>query len=689
MKFKINIYNKKQGTIPLYGSSIWVTENDFRKLCESAGIENYDAQNIYICIKCDHIAAPFTIYSRVCSTKDAIVQQGSLWIHNSLISKRIFVNQGQEIEVTVVEIQQFPVAENVTIKLQPEEVKKWSTEDVDFAQRYYRSQNQIVYIDQPIHLLSQRKENIIGVSEAIFPGNKNNKEGLCRINSLTKISFTGLPDNLSKEVDLSDIGGLPEVINRIRSIIQIPLNYSEYLEYFGTSRPRGLLLYGPPGNGKTMIARAIAKSMGADFVEINITDTRKGIVGEGEAKLRAKFAEAESRGNGIIFIDEIDSISQARTDKSAGHEVSIVGTLLSLMDGIGSSNVFVIGATNRPDAVDPALRRTGRFDLEIEIPLPNLTAREDILLKHIPISKKSLFTEAISNNFIKRLAELTSGYSGSDIKALYREAVMNAIREHIIFSEDTGKYSIKSQPTEILLEPRHFLDVISNNVPSALRGLELRKEVVDWDNLLALDAEKLQMESLHARLALISNFNNSRLLTRPSFANILITGERGTGKHTFISSFAKHFEYEMFELDFISLCAMDIAEAYRTIDIIFSKCRQITPSVMVLSNIDKVQSPSVYIHKIMNEMNRIANHLQIFMVCICEDESLNNYLKVYKGFMTHLNFNKDEQHIKKCISAKYDLQESAIISYKRIGETLSQIHEYYVLYNIIKSIRHE
>ena len=685
MKFNINIFNKKQGTIPLYGSYVWVTENDFRELCKSANIENYNAQNIYICIKCNHIAAPFTIYSRVCSTNDDVVQQGTLWIHNSMISKRIFVNQGQEVDVTVIDIQEFPVAESVSIKLQSDEVKKWSSDDVDFATRFYRSQNQIVFIDQPIHLLSQRKDNVIGVAESTHPINKKNNEGLCRINHLTKIAFHGLPENLSKEVDLSDIGGLPDVIDRIRSIIQIPLNYSEYLDYFGTSRPKGLLLYGPPGNGKTMIARAIAKSMGADFVEINITDTRKGIVGQGEAKLRAKFAEAESRGNGVIFIDEIDSISQARTDNSAGHEVSIVGTLLSLMDGLGSSNVFVIGATNRPDAVDPALRRTGRFDLEIEIPLPNLAAREDILLKHIPIANRALFAESITNQFIKRLAELTSGYSGSDIKALYREAVMNAIREHIVFCEDTGKYFMESQPSNIVLEPKHFLDVVASNVPSALRGLELKKEVVDWDNLLALDAEKLQMESLHNKLTLVNNLNSSNLLTRPSFANVLITGERGTGKHTFISSFARHFEYEMFELDFISLGAMDITEAYRTIDVIFSKCRQITPSVIVLSNIDKVQSPIVYIHKVLNEMNRIAKHLQIFMVCICEDESLNEYLKVYKGFSTHLNFNKDDQYIKKCLSVKYELPESSIVSYKRIGEALSEIHEYYTLNKSIKS----
>lgn len=681
MNFKINKYNKKQGTIPLFSSSVWVTENDFRLLCESANIENYNAQNIYICIKCNHIAAPFTIYSRVYYTNDDIVKQGTLWIHSSLISKRIFVNQSQEIEVTIIDVSQLPIAENVAIKLQPEDVKKWSSDDVDFATKFYRSQNQIVFVGQPIHLLSQRKDNVIGVAEAIFPGNKKNNEGLCRINNLTKVTFDGLPDNLSKEVDLSDIGGLPNVIDRIRSIIQIPLNYSEYLEYFGTSRPRGLLLYGPPGNGKTMIARAIAKSMGADFVEINITDTRKGVVGQGEAKLRAKFAEAELRGNGVIFIDEIDSISQARTDRSAGHEVSIVGTLLSLMDGLGSSNVFVIGATNRPDAVDPALRRTGRFDLEIEIPLPNLAAREDILLKHIPIANRALFNDSVSTNFIKRLAELTSGYSGSDIKALYRETVMNAIREHIVFCEDTGKYSMESQPSDIVLEPRHFLDVVSNNVPSVLRGLELRKVVIGWENLIALDEEKKRMETLHNKLEFVSNNNNSNLLTRPSFANVLITGERGTGKHTFISSFARHFEYEIFELDFISLCAMDITEAYRTIDVMFSKCRQITPSVMVLSNIDKVQNPSVFIHKVINEMSRIAKHLQIFMVCICEDESLNEYLKVYKGFATHLNFNKDEQYVKECLSVKYELTGLAGISYKRIGEALSEIHEYYIFNN--------
>lgn len=227
----------------------------------------------------------------------------------------------------------------------------------------------------------------MGEVESIYPKNEN-KNTLYRITEDTKIHFLGLPANRQKSIDFSQIGGLQNVINRLREIIQIPINSPELLGRFGIKSPKGMLMYGPPGNGKTMVARAVAYSMGSSFITIEGPELMSKYVGVGEQRLREKFEEAESKGNCIIFIDEIDSITSKRSEDSAEYQVSIVATLLNLMDGMTSnSKVFVIGATNRLNAIDPALRRPGRFDLEFEVPLPNTSARYDILTKYIKLEK--------------------------------------------------------------------------------------------------------------------------------------------------------------------------------------------------------------------------------------------------------------------------------------------------------------
>lgn len=685
MKLSLKTYTKSSfhnNRLPDDTMAVWVSEVDMKRMCYDTHIQDFKYQKVHIEIVCKHIVAPFTMYSRICDCQvSGIVDEGELWIPKDMISKNVFANQGQEVEVRVIDINELPAAASITIQLNPEQVVKWSQEEVDNAIREYRSHNDIAYVGQRIFIKPGTKQYTIADAVSIFP-HSDKKNQAYRIDKKTQIVFEGLPENLTKVIELSDVGGLNDVVDKIRCMIQIPLNYPEYMEHFNAQRPKGLLLYGPPGNGKTMIAGAIARSMGAAFIEINITDIRKGTVGQGEAKLREKFAEAESRGNGVIFIDEIDSVASMRSDSSAGHEISIVGTLLGLMDGLNKdSKVFVIGATNRPDAVDPALRRTGRFDIEIEIPLPNLAAREDILLKYISIENKTLFHPNVDRNFVKRLAELTSGYSGSDIKALYREAAMSAIREQLKQNSKTEKYEIAVAPTDIVLEQRHFIEVVRNNVPSALRGLEMRKDTTLWENIIALDDEKKRIERLHLNLVKLTEnsgkYGVAEPLVRPSFSNILLTGKRGTGKHTFISAFARRFEYEMFDLDFITLEALETLEAYRKIDLIFSKCRQITPSILVLSNLEKVSDPQKYTHKILNEISKTAKHLQIIVCCIADNQSLNKLLCEYKGFTEHFDFDKPEQHI--YITSKYKDIEIPEYCRGRIGATLAYISEQVLL----------
>ena len=272
------------------------------------------------------------------------------------------------------------------------------------------------------------------------------------------------------------IGGQEKAINELRKMIQLPLNYPEYFDKFGIKPSRGVLLYGPPGNGKTMIARAVAQSFGAAFIEIDLTDALQKYKGVGEYNIGKKFDEAEKRRNAVIFIDEIDAIASIREIDCAQHEISLVGKLLSLMDGIKSKHrVFVIGATNRLYAIDPALRRPGRFDKELEIPQPNAEGRYDILKKYVHLSQSHLFDQSVNDGFLRELAYKSENFSGADISALYTEAVMIAINKQLTLDSD-GKALMNQTVEDIVLTKNDFLEAIEKIKPSIMRSQESEKE---------------------------------------------------------------------------------------------------------------------------------------------------------------------------------------------------------------------
>ena len=276
------------------------------------------------------------------------------------------------------------------------------------------------------------------------------------INKKTEIEFEGMPLNKNHTINFDMIGGQKKVIDELRRIIQLPMNFPEYFAKFDSKPPKGVLLYGPPGNGKTMIAKAVADSLGASFIEIDLTDALQKYKGVGEYNLGKKFEEAEHKKNAVIFIDEIDSIASIRTQDRDGHEVTLVGKLLSLMDGINSTHrVVVIGATNRLYAIDPALRRPGRFDKELEVPMPDYEARLDILYKYVKFEKQELFDSSVNKNFLEQLAMEIDGYSGADIAALYSESVMSAIRKNMHL-EENGKATMLKSIADIVISVDDF-----------------------------------------------------------------------------------------------------------------------------------------------------------------------------------------------------------------------------------------
>lgn len=657
--------------------NVWVVEQDFAAICEGV---DASLGPVFVKIESKELVCPFVMFAKLASTNPNIeLGGGAIWVPKELLPKEVYVNKGAKVEVTLLDIHDIKHADAVTINLPAADVVKWSDDEVKEAERYYRKHNWIVYGAQRVFISPITKDVVIASIDSIFPKSESNIEPYF-VDKNTLVNFEGLPEDRQKVIDFSQIGGLDKVVNRIREIIQIPLTYPEYLTKFGVKPPKGLLLYGPPGNGKSMIARALAKTMGASFVEIDLTDALSKWVGGGERKLKEKFKEAEQRGNGIIFIDEIDSLAQIRKEDNEGYEVTLVGTLLSLMDGINStSKIFVIGATNRLNAIDPALRRPGRFDLEIEIPLPDLQAREDILSKYIKLEKDNLFDETVNQHFISSLAEMTNGYSGADLSSLYREAVMVAIREQLSIDNVTGKVNMLKASEEIRVSSYDFYKAMKTIVPTTLRGLEVRQYDCSWDDLLALDAEKAQMEALHLQLGKFSKNDGVRM--RPSFSNVLVTGAKGTGKHTFVSAFSKQFGYEIVELDFIYLESMDKAQAFQHIDNMFVKCRQISPSILVLNNLDKVEQREKYFAKVLNEINRINRHLMILVFCLCEDSTIQNDLYGYKAFGTHFDFDKDEQVVLKAVETAFGKIEVPDYCNKRIGELISMVQEKQLLGN--------
>ncbi|RLG78801.1 MAG: AAA family ATPase, partial [Thermoprotei archaeon] len=276
-------------------------------------------------------------------------------------------------------------------------------------------------------------------------------------------------------VTYEDIGGLKQVIQKIRELVELPLRYPELFKKLGIDPPKGILLYGPPGCGKTLLAKAVANEADAYFIAINGPEIMSKYYGESEQRLREIFEQAKKNAPAIIFIDEIDAIAPKRDEVVGEVERRVVAQLLALMDGLENrGDVIVIAATNRPNAVDPALRRPGRFDREIEVPLPDKQGRLEILQIHtrgVPLA---------SNVDLNKLAEITHGYTGADLAALVKEAALHALRRYLPEIDlDTG-----SLPPELLdkieVHMEDFMAAYKEIVPSGLREIHVEIPEVRW-----------------------------------------------------------------------------------------------------------------------------------------------------------------------------------------------------------------
>ena len=618
-------------------TSLWCTKKLYDQLSPEKGVTT----PLYVKIVSKIALQEFTIYGIVDelnpnSPKINDYLDNELYIPDLLFNKRLLYSDHMEVEVTPIDLNQLQNAEVVTIKLDKELVENWSEEEADFASNVFRGKNNLVYDSQMVLLKPRTKAETWGEITGVIPKQKNCK--VYRCTSETKIVLDGLPEDKQKVIDFSKIGGLTDLIHHLREIIQIPLNFPELLSRFGIKPPKGLLMYGPPGNGKTMIARAVSYSMGSKFITIQGPEFMSKWVGQAEERLRETFEEAEKIGNCVIFIDEIDSVAGKRDDRSAEWQITFVSTLLNLMDGIRSnSRVLVIGATNRLNAIDPALRRPGRFDIEFEVPQPNTDARYDILTKYIDVKNQSRFNESVSDKLLHIISELTNGYSGADISLLYREAVMNAIRKKLEFNQKTGKIQLSATADSLMVDKTDFMESLKTIKPTSMRDTDIVKSTRTWDELIGLEGPKSEMTRLHEALEAFAVSDEAE--QRLGIFNVILVGKNGSGRRTLVDAFTSLYNYEVLHLDLLTLFALPIEDSFEKIEELFNKAKQIAPTVLMILNADIISQDSILFDKIINEIHKLGKrHKVIVAAKVPNEESLPIRFKGYKAFEKKIDF---------------------------------------------------
>ncbi len=384
-------------------------------------------------------------------------------------------------------------------------------------------------------------------------------------------------------VTWEDIGDLEEAKQRIREIVELPLKHPELFKHLGIEPPKGVLLYGPPGCGKTLLAKAVANEAGAYFISINGPEIMSKYYGESEARLREIFKEAQENAPAIIFIDEIDAIAPKREEVTGEVERRVVAQLLALMDGLKErGQVIVIGATNRPDAIDPALRRPGRFDREIYIGMPDKRARKEILLVH---TRNMPLAEDVD---LDKLAEMTHGYTGADLAALCREAAMAALRRAIAQGWiDLEKDTIPPEVLEkIKVTMQDFMEALKYVQPSVLREVMIEVPEVRWDDIGGLDQVKQELrETVEWPLKYPHMFEE--LGIEPP-KGILLFGPPGTGKTLLAKAVATESGANFIAVRGPEILSKWVGESERAIREIFKRARMAAPCVIFFDEIDAI-----------------------------------------------------------------------------------------------------
>ena len=395
-----------------------------------------------------------------------------------------------------------------------------------------------------------------------------------KLGTLTKAVDTSVP-----RITYDELGGLKNEVQKIREMVELPMRHPELFDKIGVEAPKGVLLYGPPGTGKTLLAKAVAGETNAHFISLSGPEIMGKYYGESEERIREIFTQAEENSPSIVFIDEIDSIAPKRDEVSGEVEKRIVSQLLTLMDGMKSrGKVVVIAATNRPDSIDPALRRPGRFDREIEIGIPDNEGRFDILSIHtrgMPIDEKV---------DLKQISKTTHGFVGADLEVLSKEAAMRSLRR-ILPEIDLDEDKISSEILQrIQITSEDFKDALKEVRPSALREVQVQIPNVSWDDVGGLDQLKEELrEAVEWPIKHKEAFDYVDVETPKG---ILLHGPPGTGKTLIAKALAKMTESNFISIKGPELLSKWVGESEKGVREIFRKARQAAPCIIFLDEVD-------------------------------------------------------------------------------------------------------
>jgi transitional endoplasmic reticulum ATPase len=422
--------------------------------------------------------------------------------------------------------------------------------------------------------------NLFGSRPQDFTVVSTTPKGFVLIQAGTRIQISGeTSERRTVKVSYEDIGGLGRTIARIREMIELPLRFPEVFDRLGIDPPRGVLLYGPPGSGKTLIARAVANETAAEFFHINGPEIIHKFYGESEANLRRVFEQAEAHAPSIVFLDEIDAIAPKRTEVQGEVEKRVVAQLLALMDGLKTrGQVIVIGATNIQQNLDPALRRPGRFDREIEIGIPDRNGRREIL----DIHTRGMPLAADVNP--DDLAAATHGFVGADMEALAREAAMAALRRLMPSIDLTTAEIPYERLMELEVTMADFLDALREVEPSAMREVFTEVADVSWDEVGGLEEAKTALREA-VEWPLLYPAVLARVGAQPA-KGILLTGPPGSGKTLLAKAAARESGVNFISVKGPELLSKWIGESEKGVREVYKKARQAAPCIVFIDEID-------------------------------------------------------------------------------------------------------
>src|SRR5213594_3834745 len=475
-----------------------------------------------------------------------------------------------------VTIKKAEVKDSQTIVFAPTDVRLSVDEEfVGFVKRRFMD---MPFVEGDMTLLS-----IFGSAVPLI-ATRTRPHGPVKITESTVVQVMSEPTPEKKGIPIvtyEDIGGLHGEIQRIREMVELPLRHPELFQRLGIEPPKGVFLYGPPGCGKTLLAKAVANESDANFYVISGPEIMSKFYGESEARLREIFQKAQETAPSIIFIDELDAIAPKREEVTGEVEHRVVAQLLSLMDGMGArGNIIVIGATNRPNAIDPALRRPGRFDREIEIGVPDRDGRLEVLEIH---TRGMPLAEDVD---LKKLADVTHGFVGADLESLAKEAAIRELRR-ILPEINLEAQSIPGDIlNKIIVKMSDFLDALKEIEPSAMREVLVEIPDVSWDQIGGLEYVKEELrEAVEWPLKYPDLF--AQLNASPP-KGLLLYGPPGTGKTLLAKAVAHESESNFISVKGPELLNKFVGESEKAVREVFRKARQASPCIIFFDEIDSV-----------------------------------------------------------------------------------------------------